>query len=205
MSGNKNKKIAFNYFGGKFSWLEHLYPLFPEDFKHLIDLFAGSFSVSLNYKGRVIKTANEINSDITNFFEVLRDRENELIRLLNYTPCSMQEFQNCWEKSEDSLEQARRFYVRVRQSFFGLGAQRKNKGFHLAKTKVNAKGGETVSKWNNCIPKLHEVAKIIRENFQITNLDYSTCIDKLDFKEAFFYVDPPYPKESRASFNDYKF
>ena len=25
MSGNSNKKIAFNYFGGKFTWLDNLY------------------------------------------------------------------------------------------------------------------------------------------------------------------------------------
>ena len=75
MSGNKNKLIAFNYFGGKFTFLEHLYRYFPEKdkFTHLIDLFAGSMAVSLNYPGKIIKTANEINGDITNFFEVLRD------------------------------------------------------------------------------------------------------------------------------------
>ena len=70
MTGNKNKLIAFNYFGGKFSWVDYLYQYFPKDFVHLVDLFAGSMVVSLNYRGKVIKTANEINSDITNYFEV---------------------------------------------------------------------------------------------------------------------------------------
>ena len=205
MSGHKNKLIAFNYFGGKFTWLEYLFDNFPTDFTHLVDLFAGSMVVSLNYKGRVIKTANEINADITNFFAVLRDNEADLIRLLLLTPCSELEYNNSWEPSTDKLEQARRFYVRVRQSFFGLGAQRENKGWHCAKMHVNAQGGETVSRWNNAIAKLHEVAEVIRSNFQITNLDYSKCIDRLDFENAFFYVDPPYPLECRASSNDYKF
>jgi DNA adenine methylase len=30
-------------------------------------------------------------------------------------------------------------------------------------------------------------------------------VAKIDFKGAFFYCDPPYPKETRASMNDYKF
>jgi len=205
MSGNSKKLIAFNYFGGKFSWLEYLYYEFPENFNHLIDLFGGSFAVSLNFKGKVIKTANEINEDITNFFEVLRNNESDLIRLLMLTPVSMSEFNNCWEKSDNKIENARRFYVRVRQSFFGLGAQRKNKGWHMAKTQVNAAGGETVSKWNNALEKLHEVAEAIRKNFQITNYDFTQAIDKIDFDKAFFYCDPPYPKETRESFNDYKF
>lgn len=205
MSGNKDKLIAFNYFGGKFTFLEYLFKYFPDDFTHLVDLFAGSMVVSLNYKGRVIKTANEINIDITNFFAVLRDHEPELTRLLLLTPCSEQEYNNSWEPSEDKIEQARRFYVRIRQSFFGLGAQRKNKGWHMAKKQVNAQGGETVSRWNNAIEKLHEVAEVIRSNFQILNLDYADCIKKIDFPGAFFYVDPPYPLECRASSNDYKF
>ncbi len=205
MSGNTSKIIAYNYFGGKFTWLDYLYSEFPLQFTHLVDLFGGSFSVSLNYKGKVIKTANELNEDITNFFEVLRNHEAELTKLLLLTPCSNLEYNNSWEPSADKIEQARRFYVRVRQSFFGLGAQRKNKGWHMAKTQVNAHGGETVSKWNNAIEKLHDVAEIIRCNFQITNFDYLECIDKIDFSGAFFYCDPPYPSETRKSFNDYKF
>lgn len=205
MSHDSSKVIAFNYFGGKFTWLNYLYDHFPMEFNHLVDLFAGSMVVSINYKGRVIKTANELNSDITNFFQVLRDHENELIRLLLLTPCSKLEYDNSWEPSKNKIEQARRFYVRVRQSFFGLGAQRVNKGWHMAKQHVNAHGGETVSRWNNAINNLHEVANIIRSDFQITNYDYADCIDKIDFEKAFFYADPPYTKRSRKSYNDYKF
>ena len=209
MSGNSSKIIAYNYFGGKFTFLEELYAHFPpeEEFDHFVDLFAGSLVVSLNYKhgAKLIKTANEINEDITNFFQVLRDHEDKLMRLLEYTPCSYTEYQNCWEKSDDKIEQARRFYVRVRQSFFGLGAQRKNKGWHMAKKHANCNGGETVSRWNNALPKLRKVATIIRQNFQITPWPYEICIQKIDYERAFFYCDPPYPKESRKSFNDYKF
>lgn len=207
MSGNKSKIIAFNYFGGKFSWLEHLYDHFPHEFKHLADVFGGSFSVTLNYKGNVIKTANEINSNITNFFEVLRDHEQELVSRLELTPCSKEEYNRCWEYdlSGDKIESARRLYVRLRQSFFSLGSARKNKGWHMAKTQVNAKGGETVSKWNNSIPKLHEVAVELRKNIQITNYDYLEFINRVDFEGAFFYCDPPYPYETRASKDDYLF
>lgn len=205
MSGNSAKTIAFNYFGDKFTFVEQLYRYFPNNFSHLVDLFAGSFVVSLNYKGNVVRTANEINEEITNFFMVLRDHEDLLIHKLKLTPCSLLEYERCWDIDADEIERARRFYVRVRQSFFGLGAQRKNKGWHLAKTKNNAHGGEAVSRWNNGIDKLYDVADIIRSKFQITNLDYATCIDKIDFEGAFFYADPPYPKEARASYNDYKF
>lgn len=208
MSGNSNKKIAFNYFGGKFTWLEHLYANFPAEFTHLVDLFAGSMCVSLNYRGRVIRTANEINGEITNFFRQLRDHEEDLVRALRLTPCSEAEYDRCWTGDDDpsDLERARRFYVRVRQSFFGLGVQRQNKGWHMAKQHVNAQGGETVSRWYNGVEKLHAVAQEIRRNFQITNDDFTECIDRVDFPGAFFYCDPPYPAESRSgNGKDYMF
>lgn len=206
MEMSKNKLIAFNYFGGKFSWLDNLYENFPNgSFTHLVDLFAGSMAVSLNYRGRVIRTANEINGEITNFFEQLRDHEEELIRALRLTPCSELEYRRCWEPSDDPIESARRFYVRVRQSFFGLGAQREKKGWHMAKEHVNTQGGETVSRWKNGVEKLHEVARNIRDKFQITNDDYMTIIDRVDFSGTFFYCDPPYPRECRGSYNDYRF
>ena len=209
MSGNKSKLIAFNYFGGKFTWLEYLYANFPRGFTHLVDLFAGSMCVSLNCPGKVIRTANEINGEITNFFRVLRDHEDELLRLLRLTPCSEREYDCCWGRDNDApseTERARRFYVRARQSFFGLGVQRRNKGWHMAKQHVNAQGGDTVSKWNNGVEKLPAVAQEIRRNFQITNDDFSVCIDRIDFPGAFFYCDPPYPAESRGgSGKDYHF
>lgn len=224
MSGNPKKIIAYNYFGGKFTYLQYLYANFPAGFEHLVDLFGGSLSVSLNYKGRCIRTANEINSDITNFFQCLRDNEAELTRLLLLTPCSLEEYNRCWTDNPISLtestplsfgegpggealrlERARAFYVRVRQSFFGLGAQRRNKGWHMVKTKMYTHSGETVTKWNNAIEKLHEVAEVIRNQFQITNWHWADALEKIDYKKAFFYVDPPYSKRSRASYNDYKF
>lgn len=205
MSGNKNKLIAYNYLGSKFSWLDYLYSNFPPSFVHLVDLFGGSFAVTLNYKGKVLRTANEINGEITNFFQVLRDHENELIRLLELTPISNREFDNCWIKSGNDIEDARRFYVRMRQSFFGLGAQRESKGFHLAIQKINCQGGETISRFINGTNKLRVVAAEIRKNVQIINDSFEKCIDRVDQPGTFFYADPPYPKECRASYNDYKF
>jgi DNA adenine methylase len=205
MSGNTKKIIAFNYFGGKFTWLDHLYAHFPTDFIHLVDLFAGSFAVSLNYQGKCIKTANEINGDVTNFYEVLRNSPEEFLHQLSLTPIGNLEYDNCYGWSDSKVERARRFYVRARQSFFGLGAQRKNKGWHFAKSQLNCTGGETMSKFLNGIDGLINVAKVIRESFQITNWSYELALEKSDFDKAFFYVDPPYPEESRKSKNDYKF
>lgn len=176
MIGNNKKLIAFNYFGGKFTYIEHLYQNFPLHFTHLIDLFGGSLVVSLNYQGHVIKTANEINTDITNFFEVLRDRESELLRLLLLTPCSQAEYNNCWNRSDDKVEQARRFYVRVRQSFFGLGAQREKLAVMLmCRSYLYYSGILTESEAQKVferIRKFQDQNKIDISHEQIVNVDF---------------------------------
>lgn len=208
MSGCSTKLIAFNYFGGKFSFVEDLYRYFPDPsaFDHLIEPFMGSLVVSLNYRhrGPLIKTANDLNNEVVNFFQVLRDHKEELIERLKLTPVANEEYQRAWMKSEEPIEAARQFYVRIRQSFFGLGGQRQNKGWHFAKTKANSDGGETLSRWKNAIIKLESVAAELRDNYQFTNWDFKTCIEKADYSRSFFYLDPPYSKRSRASFNDYR-
>lgn len=205
MSGDKNKLIAFNYFGGKFTWTNYLYAFFPKDFKHLADLFGGSMVVSLNYNKKCIKTVNEINGEVTNFFKVLRDHTEELIMLLELSPCSEEGYNECWPIVGTEIERARKFYVRARQSYYGLGAQRENKSWHMAKTKLNSHVGETVSKWNNALPKLLEVARVIRANFQIIEMDALDAIIRLDEPTTFFYLDPPYVMETRGSHDDYMF
>ena len=75
----------------------------------------------------------------------------------------------------------------------------------MAKSHVNCSGGEPVSRWNNAIQKLYFVAEVLRSNFQIVNMDYAKCIDRLDAPYIFFYTDPPYHLESRKSSNDYKY
>lgn len=203
MSHNSSKIIAFNYFGGKYTWCDQIYP-YVHDHVHWIDVFGGSLAMTLNKPFSKIDTVNDINSQVINFFRVLRNRPEELVDALLLTPVSREEFNNSWDISDTTceLELARRFYVRVRQSFYGLGIQRQNKGWHAVKTISRAQFGETVNKWLNSIPKLFQVAeKLI--HLQIENKHYKELMLDMDFPKAFFYLDPPYHPECRKSKNDY--
>ena len=203
MSGNVKKLIAINYFGGKFTWVDWLLKYFPEHI-HFIDVFCGSMAVTLNKRYSQIDTANDINSEVINFFKVLRDQPNQLLTLLSLTPVSREEYNLSWDVVDvDEVERARRFYVRVRQSFYGLGIQKKNKGWHCVKTISRSNFGETVSKWHNAIEKLSPVIDKLT-HIQIENKCFRDLIPVMDFKGAFFYCDPPYPEECRKSKNDYK-
>jgi DNA adenine methylase len=205
MSGNSSRLIAFSYFGGKNAFLDNIYENFPEQHYHFIDVFAVSFSVSLNKPFSKIDTVNDINSDIINFFRVLRDRPEELITLLRLTPVSRQEYDESWDIENCSeIEWARRFYVRIRQSFRSMGSNHQNKGWNMAKTQSRCERGETAIKWINGVEKLWDIIDRLK-NIQIENRDFRVLIPAIDFDGAFFYNDPPYPDEVRNSKNDYKY
>lgn len=197
MSGNSEKLIAFNYFGGKFTWCDSLYPYFPPH-EHFVDLFCGSAAVSLNKKPSSVETINDCYSEVVNFFRVLRESPHQLIRALKLTPVSREEYNHSWIDDDcTSLEKARRFYVRSRQGFSGLSSQTANKGWCFLGERRYSK------QWYNGIDNLWQVAEKIK-TFQIEHLDYKKLMKRLNSKEVFFYQDPPYLNVCRKSENRYK-
>lgn len=205
MSGNKSKKIAFNYFGGKFTYIDEIYNYFPMNFDHMCELFAGSAVLTLNCKKKnIIKTINDINDNVTNFFEVLRNHYDELIRVLMLTPYSESEFFKCLEVTNEPIEKARRFYVRTRMSNYGDGVFDKCCGLYFSKKDGTKLGGQGLSRWVSGIDRLFEITDILR-SVQIINRDYSKAIKMCDSKRTFFYADPPYLLNTRSSKKRYAF
>ena len=204
MSGNSKKLIAINYFGSKFTFADEIISYFP-DHEHFIDVFAGSFAVILNKEYSHIDTANDINQDVINFFSVLRDYRDELIRSLQLTPVSRDEFKEAWplQPGDGDVERARKFFIRARQSIYGLGSQHQNKGWIGVKQMSRTHHAYGVTKWLNSIEKLPQIAEKLSK-IQIESQDFSKLIGVLDYKKAFFYCDPPYPHESRSGNNDYR-
>ena len=183
--------------------VQKLYEYFPAH-HHFVDMFCGSMVVTMNKPLSNIDTANDINGEVINFFKILRERPEDLLAMLYLTPVSRDEYNSSWDVADCSdLEKARRYYVRIRQSFYGLGAQRENKGWHMTKRNSRSHVSEVVSKWLNGIEKLIPVIERLKY-IQIENRDFRELAPLIDDKETFFYCDPPYPKESRVSFHDYK-
>lgn len=193
----ENKKIlAFNYFGGKYQYLEELYAQFPEHL-HFVDLMCGSMGVTLNKIPSQMDTANDLDGDVINFFKVLREQPEELYRSLYLTPAGRQEYLSCFpiNGGGSDLERARRFFVRCKLSFQGSGLKQ-HTGFNACVATAEKSMSKNVTKFLTSIEKLSEVVKRLR-TIQIENLDYKTCLIKYDRPGTFFYVDPPYELRKR--------
>lgn len=210
----KAKKIVkpFPYFGGKAKIAQELYQLMPLSYiKHFVDVFGGSMTVGLNYPNASIAiTTCDVNEDIINFFDVLRDKQEVFIRALRLTPCAEMEYKRAWEgmRANCPVERARCFFIRSTMGFYGLGSQKTKKGksigFSRGTNSNNCKGRtEVVSRWNNGVERLLEVAQIIRNRVQVISSGYQNTIKFFDGPTNFFYVDPPYDLESRSASGEY--
>jgi hypothetical protein len=104
---SQKKLIAFGWYGGKFSHLGWLLDHLP-DCHHYCEPFAGSAAVLLNRAPAPVETYNDIDGEVTNFFRVLRDETDELLKAIALTPFSREEFYRAVSEEETGLSDRER-------------------------------------------------------------------------------------------------
>lgn len=104
------KRPALRYHGGKWKLAPWIVSHFPPHTTY-VEPFGGGASVLLRKQPSFIEVYNDISGLVVNFFRVLRDQPDELMRLIELTPYSRQEFLESQKACVDSLELARRFFV----------------------------------------------------------------------------------------------
>jgi DNA adenine methylase len=203
-SERRSKMIAFGYYGGKFSHLDFLLPLLPTNMTHFCEPFGGSAAILINRPPAPVETYNDLDSEVANFFTCLRDRGDELIRLISLTPFSRQELVKACrpEPSLSKLERARRFFVRARQTRTGL-AQTSSEGrwAHCVLTSRAGMAG-AVSRWLGSVEGLPQIVQRF-QRVQVENAPSIEVIHRYDSQSTLFYCDPPYPHEARGDSKAY--
>jgi len=199
-----DKLIAFGWYGGKYTHLDWLLPLLPAT-THYCEPFGGSAAVLLNRAPSPIETYNDLDGEIVNFFRVLRDNPDELIRAIGLTPFAREELRIACQEPVESLtaiERARRFFVRARQVRTGL-AQTASEG-RWAHCKLTSRAGMAgaVSRWLGSVEGLAEITQRLLR-VQIENAPALEVIRRYDSPETLFYCDPPYPHDARSDVNAY--
>lgn len=177
------------YYGGKWRIADWIIDQFPPHVCYC-EPFCGGASILFSKFPSSIEVINDLNSDIVNFFGVLRTRLDDLLFALALTPQSREEQKRAYSPPVDAdpIERARLFYIRSRQSF-GSGEARYNTGWRFAR---NDKRGVTKlnDEWNN-LTWLIEAAKRLKR-VQIEHDDAIKVIRRFDDPDTLFYVDPPY-------------
>lgn len=188
------KRPALTYYGGKWRLAEWIISYFPSH-DHYVELCGGAASVLIQKPRSLLETYNDLDGNVVNFFQVLRENTDELIRLIKLTPWARKEFELSLEKTDDPIEAARRFFVCSRLSMSNS----------IKTTKGQFRSIVCVDKMP--IPVLYnsELEKIASRfiDVQIEQMSYDYVLDKYDHEETLFYFDPPYVLGTRSSKNVY--
>lgn len=205
-AARREKMIAFGYYGGKYSHLDFILPLLPDGHAHYCEPFGGSAAVLINRTPAPVETYNDLDAEVGNFFECLRDNGDELIRQISLTPFSRAELVRALHAKADlsPMERARRFFVRARQTRTGL-AQTSSEGrwAHCVLTSRAGMAG-AVSRWLGSVEGLAEIVQRL-QRVQVEHAPACEIIRRYDSPETLFYCDPPYPHESRGDAKAYGF
>ena len=107
------------YYGAKVNTADEIISLFP-DHDGYIEPFGGSLAVLLAKPVERMEVVNDLSRDLMTFWEVLRDRTDELVHVCQLTPHSRSEMERASDRDGlDDLERARRVWVRLTQGRIG--------------------------------------------------------------------------------------
>jgi DNA adenine methylase len=208
LTATKRKRIAFGWYGGKYSHLNWLLPLLPQS-THYCEPFGGSAAVLINREPSPVETYNDIDGEVAHFFRMLREKKDELIYAIGLTPFSREEFKLAIEAKNGNellsdIERARLFFIRARQVRTGL-AQTASIGRWANCLKTSRAGmAGAVSRWLGSVEGLeYIVTRLLR--VQIENDNALKVIKRYDSTDTLFYCDPPYPHSSRGDANAYRY
>ena len=177
------KGPIFRYAQGSHHIVKKLLELIPPHDVY-VEVFGGAANLLFAKDPSPVEVYNDINSELVNFFRVLRDDEKwqKLQEKLLLTPYSREEFNLALQPAEglDEIERARRFFVKVQMSFSG-----KADGFSYSKV-----GNRALTYFNKVanLGRFHERIK----NVIIECLDFEDVIKRYDSPKTFFFCDPPY-------------
>jgi len=175
-----------HYPGSKWSMAEWIIEHMPPHQTYL-EPFFGSGAVFFNKPPSPLETINDIDGDVVNLFRVIRDRPEELARLVYWTPYSREEYYASYDMDgADELERARRFLVRC---WMARGAKTSDRtGWrHI----IDHSGPSVVKWWNELPGKIAEIAERLK-NVQLEQQPAIQLIQRYKRPDVLIYADPPY-------------
>lgn len=192
------QKTPITYYGGKQKIANWVISHFPKH-ESYIEPFSGGLAVFFAKKKRAkVEVINDINSEVYNFYLQWRENPDELIRVLEATPYSLEDHRHCKEVYKgkiraNDIERARAFFVSTTCSY----AKQIKEGWARDKDSVRYPL-ELINKTRLLGQLTYRLKKIY-----IENRDALDVIKAWDGRESFFYLDPPYPGTCQKHYSGY--
>lgn len=202
----KNRLVApvVKWVGGKRQLLDDLTPLFPKRIASYCEPFLGGGAVLFNLQPKAAYV-NDINFDLIQMYEVIRDNVEELISILSNHLNEEEHFYNVrdWDRAKEKYGQLSKVQKAARIIFL-------NKTCYNGLFRVNNAGEFNTPfghyKNPNIVnaPTLRAVSIYFQQaQISFSSTDYADVLAKVN-KGTFVYLDPPYdPVSDTANFTGY--
>ena len=187
------------YLGGKQALVPRLLLLIPEHTAY-VEVFGGAAALLLNKPPSRIEVYNDLDSELVNLFEVIRDDVDAFLKRADFLLYSRELYRRWADDLEqgmtprDPVDRAVRFWYVIRSAF---GAH-PGKGWAFQKVKPRNSPAVMQNALAN-IRAIHERLKTV----EIDHVDFRVCIKNRDAPSTFLYVDPPYLETEQYRAGDF--
>lgn len=158
---------------------------------HYVEPYTGSGGVFFNKPASPHEVINDLDGRIVNLFRVVRERGDELARLIDLTPYARSEYYESYAAADDPLEDARRFLVRCWMAH----------GFKpYCRTGWRHNGSKSVQPlpqlWNDVPSRIRAVIDRLK-HAEIECIPALALIERYHTGDTLIYADPPYVLSTR--------
>ena len=198
------KKNIFTYWGGKTSIVDWVISHFPADYEELIYIepFCGSAVVLLNKLPSWHEVINDLDKNLFYVYRAIRERPDELKKLLDNTMFSVNELGYAVdivegkEKPDDWIYIASAKLVSMMISMMGRPT---SGAISCSVTEMQSKQNR-VKTFRYRYQHIEQVRSRLK-NCYLLNKDSIKVIDQHDSVKSFFYLDPPYPETNQKGYD----
>jgi len=181
------------YIGGKRNLAKRIIALFPAH-KTFVEAFAGGAQVLFAKEPSKVEVLNDLDGEIVNFFRIVREHYEELIRYFQFMLVSRKWYDLLRATDPETLTDVQRaarwFYVL--KASFASRVSHPNYHWHV----VQPPGFNP-----DRLPELLENAHKRLARVQLECLPYEKVLEHFDRKETLFFLDPPYWRKRLYRFN----
>lgn len=186
-------KAILKYPGSKWGKAEWITSFFPKHHSYL-EPFFGSGAVLFNKERSNIETVNDLDNNVVNLFEWIKNDPEKLAHEIYYTPYARQTYEDAFSmEPKNSLEKALFFYIRL-----NMGHGYRTSGERVGwKNDIQGREKAYAAKdWCELPQKILRAAERLR-GVQIENRTALELILRFNYKNVLIYCDPPYMLQTR--------
>lgn len=189
----KPVKAPFGYYGAKQKIARKIIKTLPPH-NAWVEGFCGSAALTFAKQPVPIEVINDLDGQIVNLFNQLRNRSVDLCRAIALTPYAREEFELARAPvvgELDHLERARRFLVATMMTVNGTYGS-SGSGFSFSQSYAREGKEARVNRWYNLPARLENVVERLR-GIRIENRDALELLEMFSDRPAtLMYLDPPY-------------